>query len=95
LSPLFRQSLVRTQVVKRVIVVIDAGNTLEKEQYMEAVNNVYRRGLEVLVNVSNKRRGSTNAINKVLDLAEQTLNDNDVINDCMCLGNHAILPVLR
>lgn len=91
-------SLIHALVVKGVITVIDVRDMREMSQYMKAISKTREYGLEVVVDLSNKRRGFINARNRVLDLAEQLLNDNDILvlydDDYICPGVHAILPAL-
>lgn len=91
-------SLAKTSIVKGVIAVIDSRDTQEKDQYIETISEMRKYGLEVIADISDKRRGFVNARNKVLDLAEQILNDNDVLilydDDYICPGAHTILSAL-
>lgn len=88
-------SLVNARLVKGVIAVIDVRDPREKERYMEAIRKARDHGLEVIVDLSSKRRGSTNARNKVFDLAEQILKGEDVLvlydDDYICPGPHALV----
>lgn len=62
---------------------------------MEAINEAREQGLEVITDLSSKRRSSANTRNKVLDLAEQVLKNSDILvlyDDYVCPGPHAITP---
>jgi len=91
-------SLVRARIVKGVIAAIDVRGVQEKERYKEAVEKAREHGLEVITDLSSKRRGFTNARNKVLDIAEEVLKDDDALvlydDDYVCPGAHALYPAL-
>lgn len=89
-------SLVRARIVKGVIAAVDVRNVQEKVRYMETVDKARDYGLEVIVDLSSERRGSANARNRVLDIAEQVLKDNDVLviydDDYVCPSASALVP---
>lgn len=89
------QSLARARVVKEIIAVVDAPDPSHREEYLEAIREVRNVGLEVIADVYSRRRGSTNARSKILDLAEQVLSDNDILvlydDDYVCPGPHALI----
>ena len=72
-------SLANTQVIRGIIAVIDVRSLREKEHYIKTLEEIRNKGLEVITDISDKCRGSTNARNRLLDLAEQTLNNKDIL----------------
>lgn len=72
-------SLLRTRRIDGIIAVIDANDQREKSSYLEALRYAYDYGVEVLSDISERRRGFVNARNRVLELAEQTLKADDAL----------------
>jgi len=73
------RSLLRAKLLQGIIAVIDARDSVELDQYLNTLNIARSYGLEVLVDISLKRRGSTNARNKILDMAEQNLKGSNIL----------------
>ena len=92
-------SLAKTRIVKGVIVAIDATDLVFEEHYLEAIKEIKELGIEVIVDLSKERRGSTNARNKILDLAEQVLKNNDILilydDDYICPGAHTLTSAIH
>jgi len=72
-------SLLRTQEMDGIIAVIDVNSQRERELYLEALSHVRERSVEVILDISERRRGFVNARNRVLDLADETLKADDVL----------------
>jgi len=92
------RSLISTKIVKGIIAVVDAKDSVELDRYLSILNTVRNYGLEVLVDAMQGRRGSTNARNRILDLAEQNLGEGDILilydDDYVCPGSEAITTVV-
>jgi len=96
------RSLLRAKVIGGIIAVIDARDPAELDRYLNVLNAVRSYGLEVLADAMVGRRGSTNARNRILDLAEQNLGKGDILvlydDDYICPGSEALaaaVPWLR
>ena len=89
-------SLARTRIVKGVIAVIDVRDEREKERYINVVNKAREYGLEIIIDLSRKRRGSANARNRIFNITEQLLKTDDILilydDDYVCPGAHALIP---
>jgi len=89
------KSILRTKVVKGIITAIDLKEPAEEGEYRAVLTLAQSHGLEVLADISPRRRGSTNARNKVLDIAEQNLKDDDVLvlydDDYICPSKETLI----
>jgi len=92
------RSLTRCKIVKGIIAVIDAKDSVELDRYLNALNAIRNYGLEVIVDAMVGRRGSTNARNRILDLAEQNLGEGDILvlydDDYICPNSGALAAVV-
>lgn len=89
------KSIIGGSVVAGIIAVIDAPSEAQKTKYIEVIKEARRSGVEVLVDISSGRRGSTNARNRVLDIAEEVLGTQDYLvlcdDDYVCPEPRALL----
>ena len=92
-------SLAKTRIAKGVIAAIDVTDPLHEKEYLGAIKEIKELGIEIVVNLSKKRRGSPNARNKMLDLAEQMLKNNDILllydDDYICPGAHTLASAMH
>jgi len=92
------RSLLRAKVVRGIIAVVDARDSKELDRYLNILNMARSYGFEVLVDAMRGRRGSTNARNRILDLAEQNLGEGDILvfydDDYISPGSDALVSVV-
>jgi len=91
-------SLLRTQKIDGVIAVIDVNSQRERDLYLETLSYARERSVDVILDISERRRGFINARNRVLDLADQTLKEDDVLvlfdDDHMCPNKESLHAAL-
>ncbi len=89
-------SLASSRVTNGIITAIDVRDPIEKDRYITIIKNIRSRGLEVIADISNERRGSTGARNRILDIAEQLLGDDDILvlydDDYISPGYSSLVP---
>jgi glycosyltransferase involved in cell wall biosynthesis len=84
-----------SKIIHGFIIVAESTSEKEYEEYVKLVNETIDNGFEVIHALSNKRLGSAPARNKVLELAGNNLNRNDVLvmydDDFVYPGDHSLV----
>jgi GT2 family glycosyltransferase len=87
-----------SRVVHGFIVIAQGTNNREYEEYAKLINEIIDAGFEVFYVLTNRKLGSVGARNKVLELAGNNLNKNDVLvmydDDFVYPGDHSLVPAL-
>jgi glycosyltransferase involved in cell wall biosynthesis len=92
------KSFVKSKLINGFILVIDVSSDIEKEFYVQALNELVDRGFEVIYDINAGRRGSTRARNLILDMAEKNLGSKDILllydDDYIYAGDKSVIPAL-
>ena len=92
------KSFVKSKLINGFILVIDVSSDIEKEFYVQALNELVDRGFEVIYDINAGRRGSTRARNLILDMAEKNLGSKDIFllydDDYIYAGDKSVIPAL-
>jgi GT2 family glycosyltransferase len=92
------RSFINSKVVHGFIIVAQGTDEKEYEEYAKLINEIMDAGFEVFYMLANRKLGSVGARNKVLELAGNNLNKNDVLvmyeDDFVYPGDHSLVPAL-
>ena len=86
------RSFINSKVLHGFIIVAQGTDEKEYEEYAKLINEIMDAGFEVFYMLANRKLGSVGARNKVLELAGNNLNKNDVLvmyeDDFVYPGDH-------
>jgi len=94
------KSLLRTNLIGALIVVIQAPDIHDYKKYVHVIKNLSDRcDVEVLAKFHKIRLGSANARNRILYIASQTFSKRDILvlydDDFICPSKDSLLPVIE
>jgi len=92
-------SLIRTNVIKGIILCIDVTNKNEKEHYVKIIKNLKNHKVRIFFEINEERRGSALARNKILNIAKNHLTNNDILimydDDYICPKKDSLISPLK
>jgi Predicted glycosyltransferases len=92
------KSFSNSRLIRGFIIVAQGTTTDEYEEYAKLIKQATEMGFEVISILITSKLGSVGARNKVLDLARENLNRNDVLvvyeDDFIYPGDHTLIPAL-